>query len=536
VEQPVTVRPVLGIDLGTTYSCVAHLDDAGRAVVVPNSESEFTSPSVVYYEEGGTAVVGRHAKSELRRHPDRVVQHIKRRMGEPDFSIELDGRQFYPQQVSAAVLEYVVTEALTTLGSESDGRPLADVVITVPAYFGSAEREATREAGELAGLNVLRVINEPTAAAIAYGVLGSGERRRVLVYDLGGGTFDATVMETSPSTIRAVATNGSQDLGGALWDAALRDLLLDAFREQHPDAHDPETDEAALGDLDLVVEETKKALTRRTRQEASFVAHNRRATVEVTRETFEEHTADLVEQTLHYVDLVLADARAKGVDSLDEIILVGGMSRAPMIARALATRLAGKIPTVPQPRLVDPDQIVAKGAALFAASEVAENYAPDDPARPRVPILGTGVSGRIELVDVTSRGYGVRAHRGRDDEVGYVAWIIQPQSELPANYTEQFRTLEHGQTTVKIVVFESATPVLTEEPPANNELITGELTGLPPDKPAGQPLEVTHALGSDGVLRIVATGPSGQRLDLEYRLRGQLPPEERARPLPALKS
>ena len=520
-------RPVLGIDLGTTYSCVAHLDDTGRAVVVPNSESESTSPSVVYYEEGGAAVVGRHAKSELRRHPDRVVQHIKRRMGEPGFSIELDGRQFYPQQISAAILEYVVTEALTTLGCESDGRPLADVVITVPAYFGSAEREATREAGELAGLNVRRVINEPTAAAIAYGVLGSGEQRRVLVYDLGGGTFDVTVMETSPSSIRAVATNGSQDLGGALWDAALRDILLDAFRERHADAPDPSTDEAALGDLDLVVEETKKALTRRARQEASFVAHNLRATVEITRETFEEHTADLVEQTLHYVDLVLADARAKGVDSLDEIILVGGMSRAPMIGRALTARLAGKIPTVPEPRLVDPDQIVAKGAALFAASTVAEDYAEDDPA-------GPGASGRLRLIDVTSRGYGARAYRSLDDEVGHIVWIIKPQSELPASHREQLGTLEHGQTKVKIVVYESATPVLSEEPGANRELITGVLTGLPPNKPAGQPIDVMHTLGTDGVLRIVATGPSGQVLNLEYQLRGEMPPEERARPLPAL--
>ncbi|WP_214404333.1 Hsp70 family protein [Pseudonocardia lacus] len=529
------LRPVLGIDLGTTYSCVAHLDDTGRAVVVPNSESESTSPSVVYYEEGGDAVVGRHAKSELRRRPDRVVQHIKRRMGEPGFSIELDGRQFYPQQVSAAILEYVVTEALTTLGHDgSGGAPLADVVITVPAYFGTAEREATREAGELARLNVISVINEPTAAAIAYGVLGAGERRRVLVYDLGGGTFDVTVMETSPDSIRAIATNGSRDLGGAMWDAALRDLLLDAYREQHPDAADPSTDEAALGELDIVVEETKKALTRRSRQDASFVAHDRRVRVEISRETFEEHTVDLVEQTLHYVDLVLADARAKGVDTLDEIVLVGGMSRAPMIARALTSRLTGKVPTVPEPRLVDPDQIVAKGAALFAASKVAENYAPDDPSRPIAPALRPGSSGPLQLVDVTSRGYGVRAHRSLDDETGYVAWIIKPQSELPASHSEQFRTLERGQTAVKIVVYESATNVLSEDPDANTELITGELTGLPPGKPPGQPLEVVHTLGTDGVLRIVATGPSGQRLDLEHHLRGELPPEERDRPLPAL--
>lgn len=189
---------------------------------------------------------------------------------------------------------------------------------------------------------------------------------------------------------------------------------------------------------------------------------------------------------------------------------------------------------MPEPRLVDPDQIVAKGAALFAADQVAENYEEDDPARPAVAALRSGASGPLRLVDVTSRGYGIRAHRGRDDKVGYVSWIIEPQSELPASHTAPFQTLEHGQTSVDIVVYESATNVLSEDPDANNELITGELTGLPPNKPAGQPLEVTHTLGTDGVLRIVATGPSRQRLDLEYRLRGEMPPEERARPLPAL--
>ena len=174
-----TVRPVLGIDLGTTYSCVAHLDDAGRAVVVPNSESELTSPSVVYYEEGGDAVVGKHAKSELRRHPDRVVQHIKRRMGEPGFFIELDGRRFYPRRSPRRSSSTSSRRRWRRWRSaRTDGEPLADVVITVPAYFGSAEREATREAGEIARLNVLSVINEPTAAAIAYGVLGPGEGRR----------------------------------------------------------------------------------------------------------------------------------------------------------------------------------------------------------------------------------------------------------------------------------------------------------------------------------------------------------------------
>jgi len=530
---PVTARPVLGVDLGTTYSCVAHLDEAGRPVVLPNSESELTSPSVVYFEEAGDAVVGRQAKNELRLHPDRVVQHIKRRMGEPDFHIDLDGRPYYPQQVSAKILEYVVTEALTTLGIERvEGEPLADVVVTVPAYFGHAERDATHTAAELAGLNLVRIINEPTAAAIAYGVLRPSKPRTVLVYDLGGGTFDVTVVEASAELIRAVATNGDRRLGGADWDAVLGELVLDAYREEWPDGADPSTDEDAMGDLDLFVETIKKSLTRKAKHTDSFTAHAKRASVEITREQFEEHTRTLVDRTLHYTDLALDAARAKGVDHLDEIVLVGGMSRVPVIARALTEHLADRFATVPEPRLVDPDQIVAKGAALYAASAVAEHYE-DDPARPGELVL-VGSSGLPAIVDVTSRGYGVRTRRGVDDKTEYVSWIINPQDELPVEHTERFATLFHGQTEVELVVYESATNVLSDDPDANTELIRGDLKGLPPAKPAGQRVDVTHRLGPDGVLGIVATGPSGQRLELEYHIRGAVPPEELARPLPAL--
>lgn len=532
-----TARPVLGIDLGTTYSCVAHLDETGRPVVLPNGESEPTTPSVVYFEEGGEiAVVGRQAKNELQMHPDRVVQQIKRRMGEPGFHIELDGRPYYPQQVSAKVLEYVVSEALTTLGVDAvEGEPLADVVITVPAYFGSGEREATREAGELAGLRVLGIINEPTAAAIAYGVLRPGEQSTVLVYDLGGGTFDATVVEASAERIRAIATGGNRRLGGADWDAALRELILAGYRDQYPGDEDPSSDEEAMGELEIIVEAAKKALTRMTSHKVAFTANGRRAVVEITRAAFEEATATLVDRTLHYTDVVLDAAKAKGVTRLDDVVLVGGMSRVPAVAEALRQRLAARFPAAaPEPRLVDPDQIVAKGAALFAAGAVAEQYDDDDPERPRDVGLVPGSSRLPALVDITSRGYGVRTRRGRHDPSEYIEWIIKPQDELPASHTEQFQTVEDGQTTVEVVVYESATNVLSDDPDANTELIRGDLTGLPPGRPAGQPLTIAHMLGRDGVLHIVATGPSGQELRLECEIRGAMPPGERSRPLPVL--
>ncbi len=488
---------------------------------------------MVYFEEAGEIVVGRQAKNELRLHPNRVVQHIKRRMGEPDFTVEIDGRPYYPQQISAKILEYVVTEALTTLGVDQvAGEPLADVVVTVPAYFGSAEREATRVAGELADLNVVGIINEPTAAAIAYGVLRPGEQRTVLVYDLGGGTFDATVVEASAERIRAVATHGNRHLGGADWDAVLRDMILEAYRDQDPEASDPSTDEDAMGELDIVVEEVKKALTRMGKRTVPFTAHTRRVSVEITREAFEEQTRSLVDQTLHYTDLVLDAARDKGVTRLDDVVLVGGMSRIPAIGRALAERLATRFGTAPELRLVDPDQIVAKGAALFAAHAVAEQYDDDRTSAPAPLVAGS--SALPTLVDITSRGYGVLTMRSPDTDEEYVHWIIEPQDELPANHTEQFMTRRHGQTRVEVVVYESATNVLSADPEANTELIRGVLTGLPPNRPPGQPVNVTHHLREDGVLEILATGPSGQRLELQYETRGAVPQEELTRPLPAL--
>jgi len=206
------VLPKLGIDLGTTYSCVAHLDDL-KPVVLANGDGDYTTPSVVYFEQGGGALVGKHAKNELGSNPDRVIQKIKRRMGVEGFSIEIDGREYYPPQISSLILERLVIDACEELAVEiPDDGPIADVVITVPAYFGGAERAATKSAGVQARLNVLSIINEPTAAAIAHGLV-STDQKTVLVYDLGGGTFDVTVVEASSDQIRAIATGGDRELG-----------------------------------------------------------------------------------------------------------------------------------------------------------------------------------------------------------------------------------------------------------------------------------------------------------------------------------
>jgi molecular chaperone DnaK len=522
--------PVLGIDLGTTYSCVAHLGEYDRPVALLNYEGDYTTPSVVYFEDDGNAVVGKQAKNELGRRPERVVQHIKRKMGVPDFFIEMDGRDYYPPQISSLILESVVSDALATLGLEVPPEgPLADVVITVPAYFGGAERAATKTAGELARLNVLSIINEPTAAAIAHGLSSGPEKRTVLVYDLGGGTFDVTVVEASNEVIRAVATGGDRTLGGADWDEMVKHLVLDRFREQCPDAEDPLSDAEAVGELALKAEDAKQSLTRTTKCGMSFTANTARASFDITRQEFEELTEDLVERTLRYTELVLDAARDKGVDHLNEVILVGGMSKVPVIAARLTERLRARFPSAPAPRLVDPDQIVAKGAALFAASKVQEEYHSDNPDSRLLPAPAVP-----KIENITSRGYGVKAVRNEQDTVGYVSWLIQPNDQLPAAPKESYKTAYANQTAVEFIVYESATNVLDDAIDVNTELVRGMMEGLPPGQPKGQPINVTFQLGDEGILKIIAEGPAGRELRLEYTLPGEVPAAELAKPLPSL--
>jgi molecular chaperone DnaK len=519
-------RPVLGIDLGTTYSCVAALDENGRASVLPNQESDLTTPSVVFFEQTGSVTVGKFAKNELKNDPGRVVDLIKRHMGEEGFTVSVDGKERYPQEISALILKQVVEDALNVLGVDvPDGGPLADVVITVPAYFGAAERQATRDAGEMADLNVLNIINEPTAAAIAYGLISSGDDRSVLVYDLGGGTFDVTIINVTKNEIRVVATGGDHHLGGADWDSRLTDLICEKFAEQH--GEDPRTDLDAAGSVELLAEEAKKALTRRDIYSSTIVANGQRAKIEISRKELEECTADLLGRTLDFTRDVLGHAKDKGVGTIDELLLVGGMSHSP----AVKQRLVEEFPDLPTPQLADPDQIVAKGAALFAANSVAEADGPASPV--------AGLPGRTALpkiVDVTSKGYGIAVVRDRrkPQDGSVVSWLIRPNDEIPASPRDTFRTVDDDQETVHIAVYESTTDVLSEELEDNLKLVEGELVGLPPNQPAGQPLEVSFNLEADGILHITAVASNGEELTLEAKISGLVPEEVKRAPLPAI--
>ncbi|WP_158846649.1 Hsp70 family protein [Saccharothrix deserti] len=523
-----TRRPVLGIDLGTTYSCVASLDENQRVSVLPNQEGDLTTPSVVFFEHSGNVTVGKFAKNELKNEPGRVVSLIKRHMGEEGYTVDVDDKELYPQQVSAIILRQVVEDALNVLGLEvpADG-PLADVVITVPAYFGAAERQATRDAGEMAGLEVVNIINEPTAAAIAYGLISSGGERAVLVYDLGGGTFDVTIIKVSASEIRVVATGGDHQLGGADWDARIVELVCEKFAEQHPGS-DPRTDLDAAGSIELLAEEAKKALSRRDSYSSTVIANGERAKIEITREEYEEATADLIGKTLDFTQDVLGHARDKGVDRIDEFLLVGGMSHSPAVKKGLAD----EFPDLPTPQLADPDQIVAKGAALFAANSVAESDGDTSTAARGLP----GGAALPKIVNVTSKGYGiavVRDSRKRDDHDLVVAWLIKPNDEIPARPRDTFRTIHDQQREVDIAVYESTTDMLSVELDDNLKLVEGTLSNLPPG-PAGQPLEVSFNLEADGILHITAVAGNGEKIKLEAKISGLVPEDVKRAPLPAL--
>lgn len=525
-------RPVLGFDLGTTYSCVARLNEHGRPEVLPNRDGELTTPSVVFFDEDGSVVVGETAKNELRRQPGRVVDLVKRHMGEEGYAREYDGTTYSPQAISALILRHLVKDALTSAGElvQEEGT-VADVVITVPAYFGAAERQATLDAGRMAGLEVLHIINEPTAAALAYKVPEDAETSTVLVYDLGGGTFDVTVIQVTQDEIRVLATDGDHQLGGADWDAILQEQLVAKFAAVHQDK-DFYDDDLAAGDLAVLSEETKKRLSQRSSYRTSLTAHGERAAVEVTRDEYEKGTADLVERTMDFTRSILETAAAKQVETFDAVLLVGGMSKSP----AIAQRLAETFPQLPPARLTDPDQIVAKGAALYAAHVYLERHDHDpdratgesDTARP--PALPAP-----RIVNVSSKGYGIRAVRGPDDTVGHIAWLIEPNDPVPVTKQKIFGTVHHGQTEVEVEVHESPTTHLVEDPARNKLLITGRLVDLPPGQPPGKhPVTVDFALGDDGILRISARGDNGAELTLEARITGATSPEELARPLPRI--
>nr|AGS49287.1 chaperone protein DnaK [uncultured bacterium esnapd2] len=514
-----TEYTTFGIDLGTTHSCIAYVDRSGRPVVVKNEIGADTTPSVVYFEGPGKVLVGGAAKNSALLAPHLVASLVKRDMGSRVPSNRVYHKTKYtPEEISALILRELVRSA-----EKNDELRVRDVVITVPAHFGIAERNATRRAGQIAGLNVLDVLDEPTAAALHYNTTESSTgKRHVLVCDLGGGTYDTTVIRLQDKNFQVIGIAGDDKLGGADWDERVRDRLLREFTAQHPRL-DPTGDEVFMQDLLTTAENVKKTLSSTQSHRVVLRFGGVVAQIEFTRAMLEELTTDLLDRVVDVTQRALDTARRKGVHSFDEVLLVGGMTKAPSVAAILKQRLGLDA------RLHEPDLAVAKGAALFAMITKAQSGAAT--AQQTADDLGISVDQAEEFIAtsvdrVVPRGFGVKGLDPSDPLAQtrplsarqIVVHLLQPNTPLPADTGPYpFATAVNNQRMVEIEVYEQAGLVPSEEVAANTKIGRGRLTGLPAG-PAGMQIDVSFLMSETGQLSVHATEPSSGaelRFDLQ---------------------
>lgn len=503
---------VYGIDLGTTYSCIAYVDESGRANVIKNLEGTNTTPSVVNFASSNQVVVGQVAKENAVIDPRNTVSLVKTLMGKSNFAISYNGEDKSPEEVSAYILRKLAEDAAKEIDAE-----VKDVVITCPAYFGTAERTATKNAGIIAGLNVLEIISEPVAAAIYYGCTKESEEKTILVYDLGGGTFDVTIMSINSEKIEIICSDGDHDLGGKDWDSATMRYLADEFASQK--SYNGDFDDYAQQDLRLKAEKAKQQLSAKEKAPVIVEAAGERARIDFSREKFDEITSSLLNSTINKTDAAIAVAEQRGF-KVDEILLVGGSTRMPQVTRVLEEKYGIK------PKILEPDEAVAKGAAIHAVNVYINNQptlskwnednkgsvTSDSVLDPSNSVEQLSVDPAMmsiggkkrAIVVATTKSFALEVIIDKKTREPKCCNMIIKNDSMPdgsITVSKIFGTIDVDQREVGITVYES--DFMDEYFDVDEDYAIGTATlELPENLPADSPIEITFSLNSEGILEV----------------------------------
>jgi molecular chaperone DnaK len=508
---------LVGIDLGTTFSAIATLDDHGQPVTLPNRDGDMLTPSAVLLADDGSAVVGQSALDVALEQPERVAALVKRRMGHASFGRRVAGRDFRPETLSAIILRKLVHDAELRIG------PISRAVITVPAYFDDTRRKATQDAGRIAGLDVIDILDEPTAAALAYsfqparegvqappGPIMPGDKRTVLVYDLGGGTFDVTLVRLSQRRFQTLAIEGDVRLGGKDWDDRIVDYVAEQFLRQT--GSDPRTDPMALANLQSAAERAKRTLSKLTQTTVTCMCGGRVLTVPLSRTEFEGLTRDLLTRTRLTTQQLLRQASITW-DEVDRVLLVGGSTHMPMTGQMLAD-LTGKDPD----NALAVSEVVARGAALHAGIAAARQ-----PATAALDSAAREMLGQVVEINVNAHSLGIEVKQGNER---FNDVLIPKNTQLPTAASRVYRTVAENQQRVRVKVLQG------EASQADACISIGEcwIEDLPPNLPFAAPIQVRCGVGSNGLIDVMALDmTSGKMARTEIHRSSGLTEDEIAR-------